>query len=784
MRQCGNGGAAVITLDEFIGNTCVEATQVLIDKATQLNQLEYEFLRTGLSDRIHVHVSVLDEHRKAKENYDRHKAEEEYLPPRARERNDGLEPLLCPASALVKSLKNHFVHNEPISWKEIIEFIIVCYEAEDEKHRADWEKRILEDYTHERIMRSREYHKKLGDKAPLIFGRKIECYSDQELVRMQCYPGLDIPPLVCSALCNLSDCVTDELKEDFDNDLLTGLDYHFLCERISHSLTNNEAIRTAEGLVEQYMRIDYMQWTRAFDSEKESRDEVTIAFPRLKTIDGDLDGPIELCRSDFWDREGVPTFQHPERKGRYDQKKFQDELRVMKVLHTFNIEKEIFLVQNFAGHPRICWTREEKNHDGRGTKQVMKSQAPWEWKQFFQDEKIITGVNEDDEPIVKTKAEVWLAAPHKNKYEELTFLPNRETPPHIKNLWSGFAFEPVKGNCELFLEHLHDNICSKNQEHFNFLIKWMAQCFQHPDIPGEVCIVLGGKKGTGKNFYADNLGALLGPHYAVYSDKQRVTRNFNSHLMDKCLATLDETFYANDHASEGILKALITGRTIQIEKKGHDIFEIPNILHLIMLSNADRIAPTTIDERRFFCLKVAETHRKDYEYFGKIQQQLDDKGYSGLLHYLLNMDIHGFNYREAPSTEFLDEQTKLGLQGIDSVWFEMLSGAEFPGAKDDQGRYWLRTSDLILWAEEHQKSARYQSWDKIGREQLGRFLTKMNFGKGKAQGVLFQDRTEGRVNAYQVPALAECRKRWKDAGYPAGDWDANDEWEICARVSR
>jgi hypothetical protein len=448
---------------------------------------------------------------------------------------------------------------------------------------------------------------------------------------------------------------------------------------------------------------------------------------------------------------------------------------VTQMMEEFN--QKYFLVQDFGGHPRVCW--EKPNTFGKGKTYTLKSQAVHEWSVFFRDALITTGEDEAGNPRRENKAEVWLRHPRKVKFEEVAFLPNQTTPATIRNLWRGFAFEPRKGNCELYLAHLRDNICQGDPKSYHYLIGWMAHAVRFPNLPGEVAVVIGGLKGIGKNVAAETFGALWGQHHSVYADKVRLTKNFNAHLRDKCLVILDEAFYAADRQHEGILKSLVTGQTLQIEGKGQELIEVPNLLHIIMLSNADWVVPASIDERRFFCLKASAKHCKDYNYFAAIQQQLDAGGYSALLYHLMHeINLNGFNVREAPSTSFLKEQVKNGLHGIHSVWFECLCSGAIPGVSENGKKLWLRASDLIEWAENHERSKRFRGWNELTTESVGALLkNKMKIEKGQAQGKLFHLEDE-RARAYSIPSLAECRKRWVEAGFPAGDWDDDqNEWE-------
>jgi hypothetical protein len=259
----------------------------------------------------------------------------------------------------------------------------------------------------------------------------------------------------------------------------------------------------------------------------------------------------------------------------------------------------------------------------------------------------------------------------------LTFAPNR----HVDgayNLWRGFACEPVQGDCSLFFEHIHSNICSGNDEHFHYVLNWMALAVQRPDSPGEVAIVLRGDKGSGKGIVARNFGALFGSHFLQVSDGKHLVGNFNAHLRDTIVLFADEAFWAGDKKHESILKALVTEPTIIIEGKGVDAEVARNYTHIIMASNDDWVVPSSEHERRFFMLDVSSARMQDTEYFNKIEEQMASGGQAALLHHLMNRDLSSFDVRKAPQTRALREQTQLSQEPYEAVMLDMLRSGVTP----------------------------------------------------------------------------------------------------------
>lgn len=281
------------------------------------------------------------------------------------------------------------------------------------------------------------------------------------------------------------------------------------------------------------------------------------------------------------------------------------------------------------------------------------------------------GATSTGTPISKPMGHWWLSHANRRQYDTMVFAPGREVPGSY-NLWRGFACESRPGSCQLFLTHLLENVCRGSVDHYDYLIKWMARAVQQPDTPGYSAIVLRGGMGTGKGFTAKTFGSLFGRHYMQVTDPKHLVGSFNAHLRDCVVLFGDEAFYAGDKKHESILKTLITEEQITVEAKGVDAESALNCVHLIMASNERWVVPTAVDDRRFFVLDVAPSHKEDHAYFHSIQNELDNGGREALLHSLMSLDLKGFNVRKVPKTTALQEQKVHSFGGMEEWWFTKL----------------------------------------------------------------------------------------------------------------
>ncbi|MCK5020803.1 MAG: hypothetical protein KAS32_27525, partial [Candidatus Peribacteraceae bacterium] len=215
----------------------------------------------------------------------------------------------------------------------------------------------------------------------------------------------------------------------------------------------------------------------------------------------------------------------------------------------------------------------------------------------------------------------WLANAKREQYNTMVFVPGKTTP-NAFNLWQGFNCEARPGDCDLFLEHIKNNLCCGVESYYKYLLKWMAVGIQRPDMPAGVAVVLRGDQGTGKGVFAKHFGHIFGQHFLQITNSKHLVGSFNNHLRDCVFLFADEAFYAGDKKNESLLKGLITEEQLLVEAKGVDAEFGRNYLHIVMASNNEWVVPVDMGDRRFFMLDVSDAHKEDHPYFEAISTQM------------------------------------------------------------------------------------------------------------------------------------------------------------------
>jgi hypothetical protein len=265
-------------------------------------------------------------------------------------------------------------------------------------------------------------------------------------------------------------------------------------------------------------------------------------------------------------------------------------------------------------------------------------------------------------------ADYWLRSPHRRQYEAGVYAPGEQVPDKILNLDQGFAVEPAAGDVGPWLQLLGGQVLDpKVRSRF---LKLMAWKIQNPGgVPGVIPILTGGK-GTGKNSLLEPIVRLFGPHGAVFDDAEQVAGRFTGHLMATALAVLDEALFAGDPRQMDRIKARVTATTTTYEFKGRDPVRGVNRCMFVLLTNHAHVWQATLDERRPLVIEVAGTFVGDRRFWSEYHGWLNGGGPAALLHYLLTVDLNGFDPRTIPQTDALRRQVEMtALRSPAAAWW-------------------------------------------------------------------------------------------------------------------
>lgn len=384
-----------------------------------------------------------------------------------------------------------------------------------------------------------------------------------------------------------------------------------------------------------------------------------------------------------------------------------------------------------------------------------------------------------------SRGEWWEGHPNRILYKNITFTPK---PMHESfsntaqyhtsrsgelyfNLFTGWPTKPKEGDWSLIAWHLRHVICGGDEEHYEYLLDWLAHMVQYPEQKPNVAVVLKGKKGTGKSIVMSAIASSLGPLGTVISHSKHLTGAFNQHLRNKIFALVEESFFSGSPSEESVLKHMISDNQTTYESKGYDPESGHSYLRLTLVTNSEWAAPASEDERRFFIPTVSNAgiERNAEEgglYFSRLSQELGGGGLSAFYDALTKRMVDPVRVRRAPGTKELKRQKLLTLKGTAAWLFDILMVGQFydraglPVALHFSPRYnELRAEDLV---ESHNG---YVKNYELSRSQLVRLKEYMR--------ELFPSlRTENRPDGlyFILPPLEEMRRRFSD------HYQVDDPW--------
>jgi hypothetical protein len=190
---------------------------------------------------------------------------------------------------------------------------------------------------------------------------------------------------------------------------------------------------------------------------------------------------------------------------------------------------------------------------------------PSDFKLKYLSRQYLVGYTQRGIELWRPLGDAWLASSMRREYDRAAMVCRGNCPPGVLNLWRGWGAEPREGDWETLAWHLLYVVCAGNEDHYEYLIRLLARWVQNPDKPGEVAIVLRGEKGTGKGTVADIIKRWFRHHYVHVAQTKHLTGAFNAHLTDCLFLFVDEAVWGGDKQAEGVLKAVVTERVVQIE---------------------------------------------------------------------------------------------------------------------------------------------------------------------------------------------------------------------------
>lgn len=272
---------------------------------------------------------------------------------------------------------------------------------------------------------------------------------------------------------------------------------------------------------------------------------------------------------------------------------------------------------------------------------------------------------------------------------------------------------------EWFIDYIYDGLADGHQGKGDWLIKYIATIVQTPRHNQEVCLVLRGNQGTGKDTITAILGEIFGncnnyihrtsDVYEAFPEKA----GFNSCLKNKLILQFNEVDGADTAKVKNKMKDAITRKENKINEKYIKEFIQTNYVQVIICSNSKSPVQIEWGDRRMAVMKTSNYHIGEegkiwWSDFYKNNVCNKDK-IDELFSWLIDVDISQFNAARdrvktseynrlaesqiSPNVLYLKHLAENSFEGWSS-WTNKKTNIEYvfnkPRSYVDCGRHWVR----------------------------------------------------------------------------------------------
>jgi len=261
----------------------------------------------------------------------------------------------------------------------------------------------------------------------------------------------------------------------------------------------------------------------------------------------------------------------------------------------------------------------------------------------------------DDLPFVDD----WVEDIDRREYRKFVFDPEN-TDDKYYNLFTGFNFTNIipeeqrdQDHVDAFVNHVK-YLLRHDEKTYEYILNYCSHIIQKPHERPDVCIVLNGAQGTGKDLLITILEKIVGKKYVSRTSKmEEIFGNFNTALKHKLILQINEMEGKNGVKYEQMLKDQITAETITINGKMKEPYDILNLIRIFICSNGDNPIKMGMANRRYFVGETATfTEKKPLSYFKELSKLLrDDEFLESVFSYLMSRDIEDFEPRDFPETK-------------------------------------------------------------------------------------------------------------------------------------
>jgi hypothetical protein len=272
--------------------------------------------------------------------------------------------------------------------------------------------------------------------------------------------------------------------------------------------------------------------------------------------------------------------------------------------------------------------------------------------------------NENKNAIIPKYYEYWLKEDkNKAEFDQFGFYPPPAiVPDRVKNIWDGFALQPVDveitedyESVKVFRRFIN-HLAGQDEVVALFLLYWTADIYQNTGRKNGVAMVFANEEqGGGKSLYSEcHRKWMKAEQHLIATDTETVFCRFNDILLRNLYIVFEEAVSIKLLNDEGKLKNIITDTSIVIEYKGGLKFMTDNFSHAQINTNNENPVKISPYDRRHVLVSPTKINPILNEEMRNILE--DDEEMCKILKYLMTLKIPYKNMRDwqeaRPLTQF------------------------------------------------------------------------------------------------------------------------------------
>lgn len=209
--------------------------------------------------------------------------------------------------------------------------------------------------------------------------------------------------------------------------------------------------------------------------------------------------------------------------------------------------------------------------------------------------------------------------------------------------YKDLTIKQAEQQCQPILKLLN-HLCEYDNDIFNWVLRWLAIPIQTPGTKMDTTLIFHGEiQGAGKSLFFDRIMSKIYGDYAVTLGQGQLESQYNDWVEGKLWAVFEEIFTGQDrYRHMGMIKQLITGDNVYINKKFMSGWKQENYVNVVFLSND--IMPLSLeqmDRRHVVCYPKTKIPETIKEQISQALNDPDDKMIRAFYTLLLNIDTNG-----------------------------------------------------------------------------------------------------------------------------------------------